>query len=101
MPAPKPFEDPYGFVKLGWLKSLRGPGLNNFDFSIFKNHTVKERLTVQFRAEFFNVFNWTNFVAGTQRIFTKSLATNQTGLSLLTHTATDEREIQFGLKFIY
>jgi carboxypeptidase family protein/TonB-dependent receptor-like protein len=81
--------------------SLRGPGLNNFDFSIFKNQTVKERLTVQFRAEFFNVFNWTNFVASTQRIFTKSLAPNQTGLSLLTHTATDEREIQFGLKFIY
>lgn len=81
--------------------SLRGPGLNNFDFSIFKNHTVKERLTVQFRAEFFNVFNWTNFVASTQRIFTKKLAPNQTGLSLLTHTATDEREIQFGLKFIY
>ena len=81
--------------------SLRGPGLNNFDFSIFKNQTVKERLTVQFRAEFFNVFNWTNFVAGTQRIFTKSLAPNQAGLAVLQHTATDEREIQFGLKFIY
>jgi len=81
--------------------SLRGPGLNNFDFSVFKNHKVEERLTVQFRAEFFNVFNWTNFVASTQRIFTKSLAPNQTGLSLLTHSAVDEREIQFGLKFIF
>ena len=81
--------------------SLRGPGLNDFDFSIFKNQTVKEKLTVQFRAEFFNVFNWTNFVAGTQRIFTKGLAPNQTGLSLLTNTAVDERQIQFGLKFIY
>jgi hypothetical protein len=84
--------------------ALRGPGLNNFDFSVFKNHNVfGERLKVQFRAEFFNVFNWTNFVASTQRIFSgkKTQALNQTGLSLLTHTATDEREIQFGLKFIY
>jgi len=85
--------------------SLRGPGLNDFDFSIFKNQTVKEKLTVQFRAEFFNVFNWTNFVASTQGIFTTDSAgntiPNQPGLSLLTHTATDEREIQFGLKFIY
>jgi len=83
--------------------SLRGPGLNDFDFSVFKNHNVKERLTVQFRAEFFNVFNWTNFVAGTQRIFTgrKPIVPNQTGLTLLQQTAVDEREIQFGLKFIY
>ncbi len=84
--------------------SLRGPGLNDFDFSIFKNHNLfNERLKVQFRAEFFNVFNWTNFVAGTQRIFSgkKAQTTNLGGLSLLTHTAVDEREIQFGLKFIY
>jgi hypothetical protein len=83
--------------------SLRGPGLNDFDFSVFKNHTVKERLTVQFRAEFFNVFNWTNFVAGTQRIFSgkKTQTLNQTGLTLLHNTAVDEREIQFGLKFIF
>jgi hypothetical protein len=46
---------------------------------------------------------WTNFVASTQRIFSgkKTQSLNKTGLSLLTHTATDEREIQFGLKFIY
>jgi hypothetical protein len=83
--------------------SLRGPGLNDFDFSVFKNHKVKESLTVQFRAEFFNLFNWTNFVAGTQRIFTgkKPIVPNQTGLALLQQTAVDEREIQFGLKFIF
>jgi len=84
--------------------TLRGPGLNDFDFSVFKNHNLfNERLKVQFRAEFFNVFNWTNFVASTQRIFSgkKTQVPNQAGLSLLTHTATDEREIQFGLKFIF
>lgn len=85
--------------------TLRSPANQDFDFSIFKNHTIKERMTVQFRAEFFNLFNWTNFVAGTQRIFSgkkaSTLVVNQSGLSLLHQTSIDEREIQFGLKFIY
>ena len=94
---------PAGELGNSGRNSLRGPGFNNLDFSIFKNHTVKERLKVQFRAEFFNIFNWTNFEAGTQRIFSgkKTQTINQTGLSLLQQTAGDEREIQFGLKFIY
>jgi hypothetical protein len=37
------------------------PGYNDVDFSVFKNTKVFERLTVQFRAEFFNLFNRTNF----------------------------------------
>jgi hypothetical protein len=84
--------------------TLRSPGLNDFDFSVFKNHNLfNERLKVQFRAEFFNLFNWTNFVAGTQRIFTgkKALIPNQFGLGLLKQTATTEREIQLGLKFLF
>jgi hypothetical protein len=85
--------------------TLRGPGYNDFDFSIFKNHNLfNERLKIQFRAEFFNLFNWTNFEAGTQRIFSgkKPAETpNLSGLGLLHQTASDEREIQFGLKFIY
>ena len=40
---------------------LRGPGLANMDFGLMKNFVVKERLTTQFRAEFFNVFNRPNF----------------------------------------
>ncbi|MGI0135234.1 MAG: hypothetical protein ACREBW_09795, partial [Candidatus Micrarchaeaceae archaeon] len=36
---------------------LRGPGFADWDFSIFKNWTFKERLTAQFRAEFFNILN--------------------------------------------
>ena len=36
---------------------FRGPGFDDWDFSIYKNWTFKERLTAQFRAEFFNVLN--------------------------------------------
>jgi hypothetical protein len=85
--------------------TLRSPGIQDFDFSVFKNHNLfNERLKVQFRAEFFNLFNWTSFRATSQTIFSgrKKLALDPNALSVdQSHTAFDEREIQFGLKFIY
>ena len=38
-----------------------GPGLANTDFSVHKNFKVGERVTLQFRMEFFNVFNKVQF----------------------------------------
>ena len=44
---------------------LRGPGINNFDFAIFKRTKVTERLGIEFRTEFFNIFNHPYFnIAG-------------------------------------
>ena len=40
---------------------LRGPGLNNWDLSIFKNFRFSESISLQFRAEAFNAFNHTQF----------------------------------------
>jgi hypothetical protein len=42
-----------------------GPGLANTDFSLYKNFKVTERLNMQFRMEFFNFFNKTQFIANT------------------------------------
>jgi hypothetical protein len=39
---------------------LRGPGTANFDWSLFKNIPIAESRSVQFRAEFFNLFNHAN-----------------------------------------
>jgi outer membrane receptor protein involved in Fe transport len=36
---------------------FRDSGFRDWDFSLFKNWKVKERLTAQFRAEFFNILN--------------------------------------------
>ena len=36
---------------------FRGPWFADWDFSVFKNYRVKERVTAQFRAEFFNILN--------------------------------------------
>jgi outer membrane receptor protein involved in Fe transport len=38
-----------------------GPGYSDVDFSVFKNTKIKERVTIQFRAEMFNLFNRNNF----------------------------------------
>jgi hypothetical protein len=44
-----------------WL--LRGPGTNNWDIAVFKNFPVRERLRFQFRSEFYNALNHTQFSA--------------------------------------
>ena len=36
---------------------LRGPGINNFDFALFKRTNIGERMGIEFRTEFFNLFN--------------------------------------------
>lgn len=38
-----------------------GPGLNEWDFGLFKNIKLTERLNAQIRGEFFNLFNQVNF----------------------------------------
>jgi hypothetical protein len=46
---------------------VRGPGLQNWDFSIFKLFPVREQMHFEFRAEFFNIWNHVNPLLGTRR----------------------------------
>ena len=41
--------------------SLHGPSFKELNFSIFKNTNLSERVTLNLRAEFFNIFNHPNF----------------------------------------
>jgi hypothetical protein len=85
-----------------------GPGVANFDFSIFKNTPIKrisENFNVQLRAEFFNILNRANFgppdlPSGNDDIFDATGAHNGAA-GLLTTTTTDPREIQFAVKLIW
>lgn len=41
---------------------FHGPGTNNWDMALLKNTDISERVNLQFRAEFFNVWNHTQFL---------------------------------------
>ncbi len=51
---------PYTYGSAG-RNSLRGPGYTDVDFSVFRNFAIKERYTIQLRAESYNLFNHPNF----------------------------------------
>lgn len=58
--APGPFE----FGTTGrTLPDVRSDGTRNFDISLFKNFKIRERYQMQFRTEFFNIFNTPRFDA--------------------------------------
>ncbi len=50
----------YTYGNAGY-NSLRGPGYNDVDFSLFRNFAFKEHYNIQFRAEAYNLFNHPNF----------------------------------------
>ncbi len=70
---------------------LYGPGLYNVDFSAFKNFSIRERAALQFRSEFFNLFNTPAFSNPNL-----TLTTNTFGS--ITSTKHDNRIVQFALK---
>ena len=73
--------------------TFRGPGSANVDFSLFKEVKFSERFGVQFRAEFFNLFNRVNLFPPDSNL--------ASGLFGLSTSAADPRVIQFGLRFNY
>ena len=83
--------------------TLIGPGLATWDFSTFKTTTLRERLTLQFRAEIFNLLNRANFNTPNLITFTSSASgTKISGTAgAITSTSTTSRQIQFGLKLIW
>ncbi len=58
--------EPLGQVGTSSRLFFSGPGLNNFDMALLKDTKFQERFDLQFRAEFFNVFNHTQFQAVAQ-----------------------------------
>jgi hypothetical protein len=78
---------------------LDGPGLAEFDFSVFKTTPITETTRVLFRAEFFNITNRANFGLPNPNIF--SGGTIGASAGKITSTTTSSRQIQFGLKLMF
>jgi len=98
---------------------LKGPGITNLDFSVFKNNQIKrisETFNIQFRMEIFNILNHANFGPpgvgdGNTDIFNSAgvsqspfdPAGKPTGniAGVLVRTTTPERQIQFAVKIVF
>lgn len=79
--------------------TLIGPGLATWDFSALKETSIHERLSLQFRAEIFNLLNRANFNTPNLIVFTPSGVSGTAGA--ITSTSTTSRQVQFGLKLIW
>lgn len=79
----------YGNIVKG---SFVGPRFTSWDVSAFRDFPIYERLQLQFRAEFFNVLNHTNFGDPQQ------VQTNTTSFGSITSTNGDPRIGQLSLK---
>ena len=72
---------------------IRGPKFFNADIGVMKNIPVHERMTIQFRGEFFNIFNNVNF---------NSPVSNRSSAQFGRITSSlDPRILQFGLKLVF
>jgi outer membrane receptor protein involved in Fe transport len=77
-----------------------GPGFNNADFSIIKNTKLSETTRMQFRAEFFDIFNHANF-GQPGRVVGSATIGRITNTRFNTGDSGSSRQIQFAMKFLF
>ncbi len=85
-----PASNPFGNAG---RNAFRAPGLEQWDLAADKNFHIWERTSLQFRSEFFNVLNHTNFGLPTAISTSSAFGTIRT-----TYPA---RQIQFALKLLF
>ena len=74
--------------------TFRTHPFSNFDFSLLKDTKMTESKTLEFRAEFFNLFNQHAFNIPASIL-------GDPGFGVANSTVLPEREIQFGLKLLF
>jgi hypothetical protein len=91
--TPSSFADAIGHFGNSTNGNLLGPGIELWDLSAIKNINITERYRLQFRGEFFNAFNHTNFMTVNVNI--------DSGSAGQVTSAHDPRQIQLGGKFYF
>ena len=89
--------------------SLRGPGFVNTDIAITKDTKIREGMNLQFRAEFFNLFNHTNWGVpimgnGTANLYTAFANGNpvrNANAGKILYDVGSPRQIQLALKLTF
>jgi hypothetical protein len=80
---------------------LQAPSLKQFDLALGKRWTVNERLTLQFRSDFFNLFNHTNLNTPNPVTYAAATGGPSPTAGVITSTATTSRQIQLGLRLFW
>jgi outer membrane receptor protein involved in Fe transport len=85
---------PLDYGQLGRGLPIRTPGQKDVDFSLIKQTPIHEQIHLEFRVEFFNLFNWVNFGAPNATV-------DSTTYGYISSTTVSPRIIQFGLKLAF
>jgi hypothetical protein len=93
--APPTIGDGTGFGNCG-VGILRGPDQRNLDLGIQRSFPVKERTTLDFRAEFFNFTNTPKFAQPVN-----DFAAGPAVFGLITSTSGNPRIVQLALKLLF
>jgi hypothetical protein len=97
VPLPTVVRRAAGFKKLIWTgvgrNAFRAPNFDQWDFSADKYFSIRESIRLQFRSEFFNILNHTNFGIPDTKTSDSAFGTIRS-----TYPA---RQIQFALKAIF
>ena len=80
---------------------LRGPRFFNTDLGILKGTKITERVNLQFRAEFFDIFNNVNFSLPNSNISSAQVGRITSVIVDNFALPNSERIIQFGLKLTF
>jgi hypothetical protein len=98
----RPLDGQLGATTKGFL---RGPGVNNWDFSLFKNTKIGERYSLQFRLETFNVLNHTQWYGVNTTVSGNSpgaaVTQGSRGTSGQVTTTRDPRNVQLSMKLYF
>jgi len=76
---------------------LSGPWYNNYNMAILKDTKITERQSIQLRADFYNLFNHPNFLAGDQNI--NSVNFGKIRSMFISADGVSTRVVQFGLYY--
>ena len=89
------------FGNLGKGTALN-PGVATFDFSLLKDFSFGDTgSSLQFRSEFFNIFNRANFSRPNNAVFINATGIPSASFGRITQTTTTGRQIQFALKVLF
>ena len=98
--------EPAGTLGDAGRNTLVGPRNINLDFALLKNTKITERLQAQFRAEFFNIANRTDFIAPNASLYSAAggadTGSPTPGYGFIDATVPNsQREVQFAIKLLF